>query len=109
MTLRNAFEAMATEATAAQLVEVLEGLHEFLLQQSRAATKEIPYARDNADSMLVNVRTGNGAASLNFGTTSNAAPAWFANGSPNSMDAREVQRDMSTQTFQQRRARWEIT
>ncbi len=109
MTLRNAFEAMATEATAAQLVEVLEGLHEYLLAKDRASNREIPYARDTNDRMHVNASTGNITASTNFGNTSNAVPAWYASGGPTSMDAREIQRDMSTQTFQQRRARWEIT
>lgn len=109
MTLRNAFGEMALDATVQSLVETLEGLHEYLLMKDRAGSRELSYARDSADVLRANITGGTITASQFFGTTSNAVPGWYTTGAPNSMDAREVQRDMSTQTFQQRRARWEFS
>lgn len=97
----------ATAAVTAQLTD--RDTRDLNRERIPAHARVLAYARDSQDRMLVNASTGNITASLNFGTTSNGVPSWFANGSPNSMDQREVQRDISTQTIQNNRARWVIT
>jgi hypothetical protein len=111
MTLRNAFEAMATEATAAQLVEVLEGLHEYLLHQNdMMPPRALQYSRDTNDRMYVNVASGLiDRATLDIWNSGNYT-AWYARGGPNSVDQRELLKETTMQTFNAvRNNRWVIT
>lgn len=71
--------------------------------------RALQYARDANDAMRVSatgtVATG-GVQLWNYGTYA----LWYGvTGSPNSMDAREQQRESTIQTFQGQRNRWSIT
>lgn len=127
MTLQNALGNLALDATLAQLITAVQALTAVAQAQQAAADtaaaqaqhdarmfppRALQYARDPSDRMYVNV----GAAPTTvvtptLGTTAGAPPVWYATqGSPNSIDAREVQREMSQQTFNDvRRARWVFT
>jgi hypothetical protein len=112
MTLRNAFEAMATEATAAQLVEVLENLHAYLLHRDEMMPpRALQYARTTQDQMRMVVEAGtvDRVAALDMWNAGNYA-TWNARGGPNSLDTRELAKETSYQTFQAiRNNRWVIT
>lgn len=112
MTLRNAFEAMATEATAAQLVEVLENLHEYLLHRDEMMPpRALQYARTAQDQMRVNVDAGtlDRVAALDMWNASNYT-TWSSRGGPNSVDQRDLMRETAHQTFNAvRNNRWVIT
>lgn len=96
MTLRNAFEEMATEGLIRRLMDQL--------RFARDSNDRMRVVIDNGPSVLV--YTNNTSASLVNATTQ---PAPFSVSSWNVMDAREEFRDITLQSFQNQRNRWTIT
>lgn len=92
MALRNAFDALATETTLRRLYNSLN------------------FARDALDRMRVVVDGGGiEVRGINFGWHG-GHPFWYGSGSPNSMDAREVQRaQMRSNAINVRNNRWTFT
>lgn len=92
MTLRNAFEGVATDSNIKRL---LQQLH---------------FARDSADRLRViidqtlSVRVHDVAWGNNGGT-----PGYYASGAPMSMDSRETQRFIVRDAVIQNRNRWSVT
>lgn len=112
MALRNAFAAVATEATLDRLAGALEAINRWMIDRDR---HDKAFARDAADRLRVsvdNTQTVSTASSvpitvvLRMGVGNDVYPLWFASGSPNSMDAREIQKLQAATYFQQTRQRW---
>lgn len=92
MTLRNAFESLATEDYQAMEADLFP-------------TRALQYARDVSDRMRVaiDVSTDIGTLARLHGLgASGGYSTWYAQtGSPTSMDPRETQKEISVQTFNQ--------
>lgn len=71
--------------------------------------RALQYARDSADRMRVSVDTGTTTVGAVRWANYSIPAAWYGDGAPNSMDERELQREMTLQTFQGQRSRWTIT
>lgn len=104
MPLQNALEDLATDSRLAELIA------EVVSQTMNQAPRALQYARTPTDQMRVSVDTGTIVANTIQWLNANTYNGWYATGAPNSMDAREQQREMSQQTFNQVRTdRWVIT
>ncbi len=96
MTLRNAFESVATEST---LKSLLHALRELVARR--------PPALDAADRIRI-ISDANSAMYVSqYWGAFNTYPAWYGSGAPASMDAREQQEELSLVNFNQvRQQRW---
>lgn len=97
MTLRNAFEEVATDSMLRRLFNLLN------------------LARDGMDRLRVVVDAAptttiaNGSYQNMYFGASGAVPLWHANGSSQAMDAREQQRALVRANFIETRKRWTFT
>ncbi len=125
MALQNALGGLALDATLSQLITAVQALttvaqaQQAALDTQQAAQahdqrmfppRALQYARDNQDQMRVAVGSMPNTTTVTSWGAANAYPLWYASGGPAAVDARENQRELSQQTFNDvRRARWVIT
>lgn len=98
MALRNAFEAMATEATLAKAARSLNNL-----------VRNLNFAKTSSDQLRVVVDSGGSMSTSLYWMSGNTWQSYYGSGAPASMDAREQQAAASRANFAAvRNQRWSL-
>lgn len=71
--------------------------------------RALQYARDTSERMRVSVDTGAVNVNSLLWGSANGNPNSYSTGSPNALDAREIERTQSQLHFMQQRAKWSLT
>jgi len=100
---------LAEESTLVSTMASLTTELQELNRHNRYLASNMPNARDSSDRMRVSVDNNIVSATYSYWGSANSQPTYYSTGSPNSMDARELEYTQSLILMELRRSKWSIT